>query len=137
MGKGNGTTRASASSAPNGLNSNTGGGNNEGLLKQSDMRSVEKMAGPKLGDSKVIELSNGMQISIRHRRVSDDINEYTIGLYEGSDRMNSYASFYSQYLSKGGYAGPYSTVSSNKGEAFDKIKREAKYWVDYLMKNKA
>ena len=45
MGKGNGTTRASASSAPNGLNSNTGGGMNEEQAREILTREVTRANG--------------------------------------------------------------------------------------------
>lgn len=93
------------------------------MVKSGSTVSADKLTGLRLGDSKQVSLGNGWNLYIRHRRVGNGVNEY----YASASKYGfGDSTTYSQYLERGGYPGPYSSVRSSARESFEDIKKWAK-----------
>lgn len=95
--------------------------------KEADAK-IDKLTAPKRGSSKTYDLPNGFKVNVVHRGVNGDVNEFYVTTSKNGETRNG--AYYAQYLKNGGYAGPYSMVSSSKEEAFDNVKK----WMKGLIK---
>ena len=91
------------------------------VSKEQAHAKIDKFTAPKRGASKKYTLANGYEVSVTHRGVNRDRNEFIVDTYKNGERRDGV--YYAQYLANGGYAGPYSSVASSKEEAFDNVKK--------------
>lgn len=102
--------------------------NDVSRVNHETISAIGRIKPPALGDHKQLYLPNGWDVSIRHRRVGGNVNEYYVSVSKDDD-YESPNTYYSQYVNDGSYPGEYSTVRGSKNESWDDIKD----WMRYLI----
>ena len=88
MGKGNGTTRASASNSPKGLTASERTVLTTGQADR-DLRKIDALARPSTYSTTGIDLSNGIRVTIRRTDVTPDTKAYVVEAYRGGNRIDT------------------------------------------------